>query len=86
MSAMATKPDLHEATKRSYDEAVKEAAVPIEAKLLSLPAEGGTFDARRYLGGELLAYMDAKPTAMLKSTRWVNRSQARPLISECIRD
>ena len=65
MSAMATKPDLHEATKRSYDEAVKEAAVPIEAKLLSLPAEGGTFDARRYLGGELLAYMDAKPTAML---------------------
>ena len=33
--------------------------------MLSLPAEGGTFDARRYLGEELLAFMDAKPNAML---------------------
>ena len=33
--------------------------------MLSLPAEGGTFDARRYLGEELLAFMDAKPNPML---------------------
>ena len=36
------------------DEAVKVAAVPIEAKLLSLPSQGGTFPARRYLGDDLL--------------------------------
>ena len=64
-SATATKPDLQYTTRGSYDEVVKEAAVPIEAKLLSLPAEGGTFDARRYLGEELLEFMDAKPNAML---------------------
>ena len=55
---------MHTTPKFSYDEAVKEAAVPIKASLLSLPVKGGTFDARRYLGEELLAYIDAKPEAM----------------------
>ena len=64
-SATASQPDLPSTTKSSYDDAVQEAAVPIKASLLSLPAEGGTFDARRYLGDELMAYMDAKPDAML---------------------
>ena len=41
------------------------AAVPIEAKLLSLPSQGGTFPARRYLGDDLLAFLDARPDAML---------------------
>ena len=57
-------PDQHNTTNGSYDGAVKEAAVPIQ-KSRSLPAEGGTFDARRYLGEELVAFMDAKPNAML---------------------
>ena len=65
-SATVPQPELHPTTTNvSYDEAVQEAAVPIQSSLLSLPAEGGTFDARRYLGDELMAYMDAKPEAML---------------------
>ena len=64
-SAAATPTVLHNIPKDSYDEAVKVAAVPIEAKLLSLPSQGGTFPARRYLGDDLLAFLDARPDAML---------------------
>ena len=65
-SAAVPQPELHPTTTNvSYDEAVQEAAVPIQSSLLSLPAEGGTFDARRYLGDGQMAYMDAKPEAML---------------------
>ena len=44
---------------------LKLAAVPIEAKLLSLPSQCGIFPARRYLGNDLLAFLDARPDAML---------------------